>query len=476
MINQILGARNSVKRFIMAFALCAILVMIAFGAICFFQLTATTRYYDSMLQSFVSIEEGQKLISQFKSSAEKYAEARKELDYAQIQSSREKLGDIVDGLEDVVSDPSSLLALKSVREILEKLDGQISQLRSWEYDGLFQISERCDNIRYLLDRVQSLEVDSAAAVYPQMNRNITFLTRMTGAILILLLLESVLYCTGLHEQIYVPIRRLVGGVEEISKGNFQCPDIEIAKNDEFDYLAAAVNSMKRDLSSLIETREEKLNAERLLKEAQFLALQSQVNPHFLFNALGATAATALEEDAEKTMSIVESITHMLRYSLQSMKTNVTLRDEMNMVRNYIFLQNQRFGDRIAFTMELEDGILDVPIPGMTVQPIVENGVIHGCEKLASGGKLKVTCQADTAGEYAVVTVENNGGVISDMQLECFYSGQSLPNSGKSTGIGLVNVRDRMRYYYDRKDLMDCETIGGEVNVVTLRYPLHGRPS
>ena len=475
MLIRILGEKNSVKRFIMTFSLSVLLLMSIFGAISFLQIV-TTRHYDDMLQNIVSIEEGQRLTDELKHSAEKYAEARKWPDYVQAQTARESLDGILDRIEAVSMDRSSLLAVRSIRELLENMDEQLAKLRSWEYDGLFQLSERCDNARYLLTRIQMLEANYASAAYPRMNRYMVHLTRTAAVILFLLLLEAVLFCMGLHEQIYEPIQRLVSGVQEISKGNFQCPDIKVAKSKEFDYLAEEVNRMKRDLSSLMETREEKLNAERLLQEAQFLALQSQVNPHFLFNVLGATAATALEEGADKTMSIVESISQMLRYSLRSMKTRVTLRDEMGMVENYFFLQNQRFGDRISFAMELDEAVLDVPIPSMTVQPIVENAVIHGCEKMESGGWVKVICRPDEEGKYAVVTVENNGGVISDTQIQCFYAGQSLPNSGKTTGIGLGNVRDRMRYCYDRKDLMDCAAVHGKINVVTLRYPLSGRPS
>ena len=292
MLIRILGEKNSVKRFIMTFSLSVMLLMSIFGAISFLQIV-TTRHYDDMLQNIVSIEAGQRLTDELKHSAEKYAEARKWPDYVQAQTARESLNGILDRIEAVSMDRSSLLAVRSIRELLENMDAQLAKLRSWEYDGLFQLSERCDNARYLLTRIQMLEANYASAAYPRMNRYMVHLTRTAAVILFLLLLEAVLFCMGLHEQIYEPIQRLVSGVQEISKGNFQGPDIKVAKSKEFDYLAEEVNRMKRDLSSLMETREEKLNAERLLQEAQFLALQSQVNPHFLFNVLGATAATAL---------------------------------------------------------------------------------------------------------------------------------------------------------------------------------------
>ncbi|WP_294856857.1 histidine kinase [uncultured Oscillibacter sp.] len=475
MLNRILGEKNSVKRMIMSFSLCLILITMVFGGMILFQSYMADRQYDEMLQNIVSIDRSKGLTGQLKLSAKKYAEARNERDYARFRTEWTELDQKLDVVEDISREPASLLAVRSIRQLLVETDTQVLRIRSGlSGNGTFaQVDERCNNVLYLLDRVQNLEVNHAAAVYPQLNRDFKLLTRLAGVILVLMLLAAITFSMDLHARIYAPIRQLVVGVGEISKGNFQDPDIEIAASDEFDYLATAVNGMKRDLSRLITTREEKMNAERLLKETQFLALQSQVNPHFLFNVLGTATAMALVEGADKTLGIVESISYMLRYSLQSMKTDVTLRDELKMVQTYLFLQNQRFGDRISFFVEMDDTIPDVPVPGMTVQPIVENAVIHGCENMESGGWLKVACKLDTEENCAVVTVENNGGVILQTQIQAFYSGQSVPHGRKTTGIGLGNVRDRLRHFYDREGLMDCAVTNEKINVVTLRYPMGG---
>ena len=475
MLNQILGEKNSVKRMILHFSLGFILVMMAFGAMILFQSHIAIRQYDEIVQNIVSVEESKELVRQIKLSAKKYVEARNERDYTYLQADREELDRQLDVIEELSREQDSLLAIQDIRQLLEKTDSQVLQVRGGEgkYDYLARLEDRYDNMMYLLDRVQNLEANHAAEVYPQLSRDMASLTKVAGVILLLMLLAALAFSVNFHARIYVPIIQLVRGVREISKGNFQDPDIKISSTDEFDYLATAVNGMKRDLSHLIETREAKINAERLLKETQFLALQSQVNPHFLFNVLAAATASALMEGADKTLDIVESISYMLRYSLQSMKTNVSLRDEIKMVQTYLFLQNQRFGDRITFSVEFDEAIPDMPVPGMTVQPIVENAVIYGCERMESGGWLRVACRLDAGGDDAVVTVENNGGVLTEAQIQAFRSGESVPHSGRSTGIGMCNVRDRLRYFYDRQGLMDCAVVDGTVNVVTLRYPMDG---
>lgn len=476
MLNRILGQKNSVKRVIMTFSLCFILVTMLFGGMILIQSHMAVRKYDEIIQNIVSIEESKSLLGQMKLSARKYAEAHNDRDYAYVQESRTALKSHLDVIRKISRDSSSQAAMENIDVLLANADRQMMYMRNGEGTErtLPQVETQYDNILYLLNRVQNLEVTSAAEVYPQLSASMNALTRVAAVTLVLMLLASIAFSADFHKRVYDPIRQLVRGVDAVSKGDFQSPDIEIGSSDEMEYLASAVNEMKRELSHLIAAREEKLKAERLLKETQFLALQSQVNPHFLFNTLGMATAVALLEGADKTLGIIESIAYMLRYSLQAMKTDVTLRDEMRMVETYLFLQNQRFGDRITFCMEVDENLPDVPVPGMTVQPIVENAMIHGCEKLDSGGWIKVGCHLDPEGKEAVVTVENNGGVLSEKQIQAFYEGGQVPHAGKTTGIGLVNVRERMQFFYDRSGLMDCRRADGNTNVVILRYPMDGR--
>lgn len=476
MLNRILGEKNSIKRTIMSFSLCFVFVTMVLGSMIVLQTYTATKQYDAMLQNIVSLEDCKSFLGQIQLSSKKYAETRNEWDLTLFRTNREALEERLNTVEAVSSDPSSLVAVQRIRALLSQMNELEMKVRSGEtdYGDLAPIDVYYENTLYLLNRVQNLEISYAADAYPQMRQTMMSMTKVALVILALMLVETILLFTDLSAKIYEPIRRLVSGVGEISRGNFTQPDIQIEGTNELDYLATAINGMKKDLSQLFTTVQEKLNAERLLKEAQFLALQSQVNPHFLFNTLGMAIQAALVEGADKTVDIMESISYMLRYSLRSMKTNVSLRDEMHMVQTYLFLQGKRFGDRIVFQVDADDAVLDVMIPGMTVQPLVENAMIHGCEKMESGGWLRVRCAPDAAHEYVIVTVENNGGVISEAQRQAFSNGESIPHSGKSTGIGLANVRDRMQYFYDRKGLVDCAVVDGTINMITLRYPMDVR--
>ena len=475
-LRSVFGEKNSVKRTITIFSLTFIVITIFSNATGLLQSRVASRQYDEILQGVMAVNESKSVVQQIKLSAKNYAETRNVLDYTEFWELREELRKELTIIEENSGESSSIVALQRIEQLLEKSDAQIrdSYERDIKFLDVTQMEDDYTNVIYLLDRVQNLELTCASTIYPKLNHSLNVLTTAILVILVLMVLMMVEFSAELQRQIYVPITRLVRNVREISKGNFEEPDIQMDSHNELNYLATAVNGMKKNLSLLIAAREEKANTERLLKETQFMALQSQVNPHFLFNILVSATATALKENADETVDILESISYMLRYSLQSMKKDVTLRDEMRMVETYLFLQHQRFRNRMSFSTEFDDRIPNMPIPGMTVQPLVENAVIHGCERIAEGGWLKVHCTFDEENQRAVVTIQNNGAVISEEQIQAFRSGQNIPHSKKTTGIGLGNVRDRMRHFYERSDLMECEVLDGTVNMVTLRYPVDRR--
>lgn len=478
MINRIRGEKNSIKRTIIHYGLCFILVALSISAMVLFHYNIAVQQYDKILQNVVLVDGSKDLVEQMKRSTQKFADTREWRDYEQIQAGQKTLRENLDLLSGICKNPTSQLAIQSIFSLLELSDDQLNCLALGDREcaetaGLLEHDEQ---ILYLLNRVQNLEVTRAAEVYPQLSQHMTALTRVSVIMLILIFLTTIASFFSLCAQIYTPLRHLVDNVREISKGNFDEPDIEVTGHDELNYVASAVNEMKKDLSHLISAREEKLEMEKRLKEAQFHALQTQVNPHFLFNVLSVATAKALTEGADETLDVVESISYMLRYSLQSMKADVTLRDEMKMVQVYLFLQHQRFGNRQKFTIEVDDTVLDVRVPGMTVQPIVENAIIHGCDLMEEGGWVEVRCKADDHRQYAVVSVENNGGVLSAAQMQAFHEGRDIPHGGKTSGIGLGNVRDRMRGFYDCPDLMDCAVTERNTTVVTMRYPMDERKS
>ncbi|MEL7598095.1 MAG: histidine kinase, partial [Clostridiaceae bacterium] len=259
-----------------------------------------------------------------------------------------------------------------------------------------------------------------------------------------------------------PIEKLADQAIKISNGELEMNDIEIEGNDEIAYLTMAFNQMIHDIKKLIKEIKDKATLKALLKETELKALQSQVNPHFLFNILSVITESALIEGADKTLSMVEKISGMLRYSLTSFHKEVKLEDELEMVKRYVYLQSQRFGDRIKFEIDLPENIPLIYMTCMTIQPIVENAIIHGLEQKIQGGTIKISLKEEK--KYIIIQIQDDGiGIDKEVLDKLFDENNQKNHTGHTTGIGINNVYERLKIYFEQENLL---LIDSEINAGT----------
>jgi signal transduction histidine kinase len=203
------------------------------------------------------------------------------------------------------------------------------------------------------------------------------------------------------------------------------------------FAAMLENQRLRDEKAGHMEREQQLqlNATR----ADLKALRAQVNPHFLFNALGAIASL-IPKDPGRAEETVEQLAEVFRYTLQrSEREWVFMADEIEFVRAYLYVEQMRFGERLQVRTEIEDGIGKVRVPAMVVQTLVENAVKHGVASVR--GQALIVLSARRSGSRIVVAVQDNGPGFSPLPAP-----GKLPES-KSGGFGLNNVQARLRAYY-----------------------------
>lgn len=267
-----------------------------------------------------------------------------------------------------------------------------------------------------------------------------------------------------------PIEKLTDQAIKISNGELEMNNIEIEGNDEIAYLTMAFNQMIHDIKRLIKEIKDKAALKALLKETELKALQAQVNPHFLFNTLSAITESALIEGADKTLSMVEKISGMLRYSLTSFHKEVKLEDELEMVKRYVYLQSQRFGDRIKFQIDLPEKIPVIYTTCMTIQPIVENAIIHGLEQKVEGGTIKISLKEEE--KNIIIQIQDDGiGIDTEVLEKLFDENNQRNHTGHTTGIGINNVYERLKIYFEQENLL---LIDSEINVgtcVTIMLPI-----
>ncbi len=291
-----------------------------------------------------------------------------------------------------------------------------------------------------------------------------------GLITVLLLLFAYWFSLGMTR----PIQKLIFAARELSRGRFDLK-IEVQSNDEIAFLARTFDRMRIDINNLISEiqhtaqLEIELQENRLhLKESQLRSLQSQINPHFLFNTLDTLSKKAFLEGSRQTSDLIVSVAGLLRYNLRHLDRAVTLRDERDVLLKYIEIQRARFPDRLRFVLEVDESCLKTTLPSLTLQPIIENAVIHGIEPLEDGGTI--TFRVYDGGDFVAVEIEDDGGGMPEEKIRQLFDGSGDSGQGHSTGIGFSNVVRRLRLFYGRDDVIDVISIPGQGTKVILRLP------
>ncbi len=271
-----------------------------------------------------------------------------------------------------------------------------------------------------------------------------------------------------------PVQQLTKAANELSKGRFDRP-IKVDTNDEISFLAKTFDHMRININNLISEIQQKAQLEHelqqnklLLQESQLRSLQSQINPHFLFNTLNTLSKKAYLEGAEETSDLLVSVAGLLRYNLKRLDRSVTIQEEVVVLQQYMEIQKARFTDRIDFHMDIDESCLHIQIPGLTLQPIVENAVIHAIEPKEDGGSIwfRVLDGIDAV----TIEIEDDGVGMSEDKVTQILEERLVETEGHSTGIGFSNVVKRLRLFYSFEDVIHIDSTAGRGTKVVLKIP------
>lgn len=225
--------------------------------------------------------------------------------------------------------------------------------------------------------------------------------------------------------------------------------------------------------------ENECRAEHLRAQAEIHALQSQINPHFLYNTLETIRSIALQKKIQEIAEITESLSMLFRYSISNPDEMTTLGQELQSVRSYLKIQQYRFPDKISYKENVEDPqLLQWRLPVLTVQPIVENAVRHGLEPKMGTGYIHL--EAFMTPKHIVLRIKDNGVGINEDRLSVLRqrleSGEQVKLDDtvkeKHLGIALQNVNQRLKFYFGKQyhiEIMSTLDVG---TIVEMRLPLH----
>ena len=199
---------------------------------------------------------------------------------------------------------------------------------------------------------------------------------------------------------------------------------------------------------------EKWKLEAAVKDAELIALKSQINPHFIFNSLNNIRALVIE-DANKARDMITHLSDLLRYSIQfNDKAKVSVEDELEIVENYLNLESIQYEDRLSYSLNIDKGTLEHKIPPMAIQILVENAIKHGISVLPKGGQIRIN--TSLLEDNLVVEVRNSG---------------QLHNNTKGTGIGIKNVSERLGLLFGKLSSFSLENTNDNMVCAKLIVPL-----
>ena len=266
------------------------------------------------------------------------------------------------------------------------------------------------------------------------------------------------------------LKEMVEVITNIREGDIDCR-YPVVYDDEISIIGNEFNRM------IDQIQKYHLNAtvnELRRKEAELNALQSSINPHFLYNSLDCIRASALVHQDMRVAHQIQILANMFRYTTgnNSMKGSmVTVEEEMKHVRDYLSMINFRFEDRYHVEIHVDDEILPMRIPKLILQPVVENSFHHGIRNLATEGRVDICGYLEE--EVIVLSVEDNGIGIPEEQLEKLRQLlQANPLSAADTPYrALVNINDRIRIAYGREFGVSVESESGKGTRTVLRLPV-----
>jgi two-component system sensor histidine kinase YesM len=303
--------------------------------------------------------------------------------------------------------------------------------------------------------------------YEDLYADARVITRFNTGIGILFLILGGIVAVFISTHFTRPIKKLISFTQKVQIGQLDA-QMDVDREDEFGLLTRKITGMTRTINDLI-VKEYKL--ELANKTNQLKALQAQVNPHFLYNALQSIASLSLRYNAPKVYDLIYSLGSMMRYSMNTERTQVPLRDELEHVQNYVILQTERFGeDNLRLDIDTDEAVLDIAVPKMILQPIVENIFKHGFAEGIREAVITVSCYLDEQGRLVLAVKDNGKGIPGD-RLEEIAAGLTHSGKAEHEEIGLYNVLARLRLQLSGEAQLLLRSSEGQGVTVTLLIPL-----
>ena len=264
--------------------------------------------------------------------------------------------------------------------------------------------------------------------------------------------------------VYKPVQKLMTAMKAVSDGEMDTR-AEIVSKDEIGLAAEEFNRMLDRIEDLIR---QLIQEEKKKKDAELEALQYQITPHFMYNTLNSIKCYALIHDQKEIATVIEDFVELLQTCIQKKGTFLTVAEEVQVLENYIHLQEFRNGENYQVEYKIEWEAQQCKIPRLILQPLVENAIIHGLD--LKNDQKRLIIEAYTSGSRLYIKITDNGRGMTEEQIE-----ELLKKKGKKTkgltAVGIPNIQDRLNLYYGRQAKLTLKS-EGEGTIATIYLPVN----
>lgn len=397
----------------------------------------------------------------------------------------DKIKNNINYLKGVIIDKEAQEKLSDIIALTTEYEAVLKRVfESSEEDKLSETALKKDRSRKIAAWIQGsvAELISAELIYQQdvkheLNKNANIIGIMVYGIIILLGISGTIYALAYSNRVGGDISNLAHTARKIADGDLYIDEFATKSRDEILILAESFNYMVSQIKKSIESIEEKAKIENklkeqeiktleyssLLNEAELRFLQSQINPHFLFNTMNTIGSMARAQKADNIKKMIESVADILRYNLKKLDQTVTLAEEYSIVRNYVFIQETRFGGKIEFSFDVDENALVYKVPSMILQPFIENAIIHGLEPMEDKGVLELKILETNEG--IEIYIKDNGAGMDENTLDDILNNREKYSGASRMGIGVNNVIRRLELTYGRNVVDIKSQLGAGTEVI-----------
>ena len=284
---------------------------------------------------------------------------------------------------------------------------------------------------------------------------------MAAALVVIALLISNL----IARNITLPIQRLRDSMAKVQEGDFETADVEVVSENEIGSLTTSFNVMTHRIQELME---QNIYEQKEKRKSELKALQSQINPHFLYNTLDSIIWMAEGKKNEEVVLMTASLARLLRQSISNEDELVSVGQEVEYARSYLTIQKMRYKDKLEFQIDVAPEISKVMIIKLVLQPIIENAIYHGLKYKESRGLLIVHGYAEN--DRAVLEIIDNGVGMDQQTLDHIFERHKV--NYHSNGVGVYNVQKRLQLYYGSDFGITYRSRVGEGTMATITIPMN----